>query len=298
MKLLAGMAQAGRIAYHPRHRVHGGVGAQRRLQRPVAAFVDDDLGTGQILETHGGLQHRELERVGLREPGVPLVRQMRAPQRQIVLPVETAGERRRDHQVVRAEILVERDVHTGGHLVVHVELEARGHDVAPAGGLPLAHMLADLADQSLGQIPQCRLLLLILLRAVNAFEPEGVALAKIVAEVAVAELLEPGRDLRRCRGVEAHHVESLVDGRPEELQQILAVLPELQDVALVGLDTEIDRLARRRPVRRPVGERLAGTVQTPAMLVDARTQEKPARGQLDLGIAHFASVPLLSGLPA
>ena len=100
---------------HARHRR---VLAQRALKLETAGLVDDDLRTGHVLEIKRRLEGLCLVRVLVWNPAVPLVREMRPPERQVVLAVEPASKRRGKSEVAEREVLGARDFDARGYFVV------------------------------------------------------------------------------------------------------------------------------------------------------------------------------------
>ena len=123
-----------------------------------------------------------------------LVRQMRAPQRQAVLPVKSARERAREVQAGEGKVLDNRYIRAAQHLVVQREIAAGGHDAAPARMMPLVRVLPNPLDQLIAQIGQRRAVFDGLDRR-GVVQAVTVALAEIIAQIVLAADPAHFRDL-------------------------------------------------------------------------------------------------------
>ena len=207
-----------RLQGHVREAVPRRILAERRLDEPVAAFVDDHLAAGHVLLKAGGAQQRELPGAGVGKPRIVLVREMRPPHRQLVLAEQSPRKRRGQVEVAEREVLDNGDVRPRVDFVVDVEVRAGGHDrPPPLGALPL-HVLAHPRDQILRQILQ-RDRLDVAPPQRRAVEGEAEALAEVVPEVESADLREPPHPLVPRIGVDESRVDPLRGRRLHEAEQ-------------------------------------------------------------------------------
>ena len=204
-------------------------------------------------------------------PAVPLVREVRAPHREVVLPVEAAVQRRRERKVAEREVLGARDFRARRDLVVEREVGRRRHDVAPARGVQVADVLVDAVHVFVHERLERDAAV-----APVLVEREVVALAEVVADPRIAERR---RDLARKavgRGrVDAGRVQSARLGLPGEVQEALVALPELQRVADALLHAEVDDLVVVQLVGLPVGEAEATHLHLAFVGVDAGADVDP-----------------------
>ena len=205
---------------------------------------------------------------------------MAAPHRQVILAVEAAPERGGERQVAEREVLRAGDLRAGGDLVVEREVCRRRHDVAPAVVVEVVHVLVDAVHVLVDERIERRAAVVPVL-----VEGEGVALAKVVAEPAVAQLLRhrAGNPVRGAR-VDAGRVEPQLRRPPRQARKRVVVLPELKRVADLLLGAQVDELVVLELGRVPVGEAEAAAVHAAIVAVDAGTDvdaRQVRNGRLD-----------------
>ena len=190
----AGIAEAVAAAGHG---VHGGVFAERRLQAPVSAFIDDHFCAGHVLEEHGGLQGFHLVRVFMRQIGVPLVRQMRPPDGQIVRAVESTVQSGGGGQIAEGEIFRAGNFHARRHFVVDIIVGAGRHNQSPILFVAVIHPCLDLAYKEIGSIPQAHILRFFfrhfcaVTKGIDAPEdPHGEPFTEVITEIGGTQFLE------------------------------------------------------------------------------------------------------------
>ena len=234
------------------HVVHWRVLAEHRLHLPVARLVDDDLRARHVLELEAREKERHAERVGIRNEGVPLVRVVRAPEREAELPGDAALKRRREKHVAEGHVLGAGNVDAAGDLVVDGKVGAGGENVAPAGGATLVRVGAHTAHEAVRDVLQRRVLdaFAIPLAPVEAF-------AGIMAEPELARRSYRFDLLRRGVGVDVHRIDAALRRRADIAHQPLVVLPELHAVAEALFGRDADLVERRGVRSHPAAVRMA-----------------------------------------
>ena len=203
-------------------------------------------------------------------PAVPLVREVRPPERQVVLAIETAPERRRKSEVAEREVLGARNLDPCGDFVVEREIRRCRHHLSPALRVELGDMLAHTSHVFGRDGLECAAAL------AQVVEREVVALAKVIADPESPEFVHEGpREAVRRRRVDAGGVDALLLREAAEVAQLLAALPELERVAEALFGTQLYGARRIERAGLPVGEAEPAAEHSADRRVDARAKVQP-----------------------
>ena len=274
------------------HGLHGGVFAEGGLERPVAAFVDDHFCAGHVLEIHGSFERIHLVRVLVGQIGIPFMRQVGTPDRQVEGTVETAVQSGGERQVAEGEVFRAGNFHARCHFVVDIVVGAGRHDQTPIPFMTVVHPVFDLLYEDVGGILQAGVLCLFFGHipvhiGAPGIEAHGEAFAEVIAEIELAQFFETLGCLFRGIRIKRNGVETGFFRFLHQVPENISFCPELQKVALVVLLTKFHNVTTRGRIRSDPVTEAASTAEDRAfavirVTVNTGADEYAVGGQLDL----------------
>ena len=126
-----------------------GVGGKGMFHEPVTAFVDDHFAARHVLEPEGGAQGVPAFGIAVGQPCVMFVGKVGAPECQIVLTVQTAGECGRQVDPLERKVFDHGNIRSAQHFIVHAEVATGRHNQTPARLVTGFHVFTDTVDLTL-----------------------------------------------------------------------------------------------------------------------------------------------------
>ncbi len=233
-----------------RHLQLRGIRRERMLDVPVAGFVDDHLAAGHVFKVKCGAKRVIAMRRTVGLPVIVLMRQMGAPHRQIVLPVQSAGERACQVEAREGEILDDGHIRAADHLVIDVEVAGGRHDELPAVGVALIRVLLHGGQQVIRQRTQRELSFAGQKLCLRSVESAGEALAEVVSEIVIAALLNDAPDPFPLRvGIDHRGIESALLRLKQHAQKARAAAIPVALEQLLVLRLGYGEILKLLPIR-------------------------------------------------